>query len=111
MARIRARVSVDSAGAQANGRSGWPALSGDGRWVTYSSLASNLVPGDTNRGHFADHDLKPRKFFERQREFFLREQLKVIKQELGLSKDDRSADVEKFESRLAGLEVLSLIHI
>ncbi|HND13350.1 MAG TPA: endopeptidase La [Pseudomonadales bacterium] len=42
---------------------------------------------------------------ERQREFFLREQLKVIKQELGLSKDDRSADVEKFEARLAGLQV------
>ncbi|MBK8990175.1 MAG: endopeptidase La [Gammaproteobacteria bacterium] len=42
---------------------------------------------------------------ERQREFFLREQLKVIKQELGLSKDDRSADVERFEARLAGLTV------
>nr|MBP6383115.1 LON peptidase substrate-binding domain-containing protein [Pseudomonadales bacterium] len=42
---------------------------------------------------------------ERQREFFLREQLKVIKQELGLSKDDRSADVERFEARLANLEV------
>jgi len=40
---------------------------------------------------------------ERQREFFLREQLKVIKQELGLSKDDRSSDVEKFEARLAAL--------
>lgn len=47
---VTTRVSVDSAGAQANGRSGWPALSGDGRWVTYSSLASNLVPGDTNEG-------------------------------------------------------------
>jgi len=42
---------------------------------------------------------------ERQREFFLREQLKVIKQELGLSKDDRSADVERFEARLANLSV------
>ena len=41
---------------------------------------------------------------ERQREFFLREQLKVIKQELGLSKDDRSADAEKFETRLAALK-------
>ncbi len=40
---------------------------------------------------------------ERQREFFLREQLKVIKQELGLSKDDRSSDVEKFEARLVAL--------
>jgi ATP-dependent Lon protease len=42
---------------------------------------------------------------DRQREFFLREQLKVIKQELGLSKDDRSADAEKFEARLEGLNV------
>jgi ATP-dependent Lon protease len=40
---------------------------------------------------------------ERQREFFLKEQLKVIKQELGLSKDDRSAESEKFEARLAQL--------
>ena len=41
---------------------------------------------------------------ERQREFFLKEQLKVIKQELGLSKDDRSADAEKFETRMAALK-------
>ncbi|MFM7786080.1 MAG: endopeptidase La, partial [Gammaproteobacteria bacterium] len=41
---------------------------------------------------------------ERQREFFLKEHLKVIKKELGISKDDRSADVERFEARLAGLK-------
>lgn len=41
---------------------------------------------------------------ERQREFFLREQLKVIKQELGLSKDDRTANADKFEERLAKLD-------
>ncbi|BAO45743.1 ATP-dependent Lon protease [Thiolapillus brandeum] len=35
-----------------------------------------------------------------QREFFLREQLKVIQQELGIAKDDRSADIEKFRERL-----------
>jgi ATP-dependent Lon protease len=43
-----------------------------------------------------------RKIGERQREFFLKEQLKVIQQELGLSKDDRSADIEQFQQRLAG---------
>ena len=32
-----------------------------------------------------------RKIGEHQREFFLKEQLKVIQQELGLTKDDRSA--------------------
>ena len=38
-----------------------------------------------------------------QREFFLREQLKVIQQELGISKDDRTADIEKFRERLEKL--------
>jgi len=35
-----------------------------------------------------------------QREFFLREQLKTIKKELGLEKEDKSCDIEKFEERL-----------
>ncbi len=35
-----------------------------------------------------------------QREFFLREQLKAIKKELGMEKDDKSIDLQKFESRL-----------
>ncbi|MDV6028659.1 MAG: S8 family serine peptidase [Phycisphaera sp. RhM] len=43
-----ARVSVSNAGAEANGESGSPFLSGDGRYVTFDSEASNLVPGDTN---------------------------------------------------------------
>lgn len=33
---------------QANAPSGEPAISGDGRYVAFSSYASNLVPGDTN---------------------------------------------------------------
>ncbi|NGX50853.1 MAG: Lon protease [Chlamydiae bacterium] len=35
-----------------------------------------------------------------QREFFLREQLKTIKKELGLEKDDKTLDIEKFRGRL-----------
>lgn len=35
-----------------------------------------------------------------QKEFFLREQLKTIKKELGVEKDDKSVDLEKFEERL-----------
>jgi ATP-dependent Lon protease len=35
-----------------------------------------------------------------QRDFFLREQLKTIKKELGLEKEDRSIDLEKFEARI-----------
>jgi hypothetical protein len=44
------RVSLDSAGAQANGdsSSGNLNLSADGRFVTFSSVAWNLVAGDTN---------------------------------------------------------------
>jgi Tol biopolymer transport system component len=42
------RVNTSSSGEQANGTSGDPAISGNGRYVSFSSLASNLVPGDTN---------------------------------------------------------------
>ena len=42
------RVSVASNGAQANNQSLVPAISADGRWVAFMSLAFDLVPGDTN---------------------------------------------------------------
>ena len=44
------RVSVDSSGNEGNGPSGLYSLdiSADGRYVTFYSRASNLVPGDTN---------------------------------------------------------------
>jgi Tol biopolymer transport system component len=42
------RASVSSAGAQSNGESYEPALSADGRYVAFTSDASNLVPGDNN---------------------------------------------------------------
>ena len=38
-----------------------------------------------------------------QREFMLREQLKAIQKELGLAKDDRTAELDKFKARLAKL--------
>ncbi|AVV47192.1 PD40 domain-containing protein [Streptomyces sp. ID05-04B] len=43
------RVSVDSAGSQANNASRNPSISADGRYITFESLATNLVAGDTNR--------------------------------------------------------------
>ena len=43
------------------------------------------------------------KVSDQQREFFLREQLKIIQKELGLSKDDRTSDVEMFEARIEEL--------
>jgi Tol biopolymer transport system component len=42
------RVSVSSAGAEANDRSHWPSISADGSCVAFDSWASNLVPDDTN---------------------------------------------------------------
>ncbi|MGQ9666706.1 MAG: TolB family protein [Anaerolineae bacterium] len=42
------RVSVASDGTEGNGASSSPAVSADGRYVAFSSEASNLVAGDTN---------------------------------------------------------------
>ncbi|MFT5359614.1 MAG: hypothetical protein ACI88L_000072 [Candidatus Paceibacteria bacterium] len=42
------RVSVSSAEAQANGASVFPDISGDGRYIIFRSLATNLVASDTN---------------------------------------------------------------
>lgn len=42
------RVSVASDGTQGNSTSDGVALSADGRFVAFSSIASNLVPGDVN---------------------------------------------------------------
>ena len=43
-----ARVSISSEGAQANAASWFPSISSDGRYVAFTSLATNLVVGDTN---------------------------------------------------------------
>ncbi len=40
------------------------------------------------------------KMSEQQRDFFLREQLKTIQKELGLSKDDKTAELEAFRERI-----------
>lgn len=57
------RVSVDSSGGQANAASGdwWagPDISADGRYVAFPSVASNLVPNDTNgASDMFGHDLQ-----------------------------------------------------
>ena len=48
VARVTRRVSVGPAGQQANSNSFEPTISADGRFVVFSSFASNLVAGDTN---------------------------------------------------------------
>src|SRR5262245_39102687 len=47
-AQSTSRVSVSSAGAEGNSESFFPSISADGRFVAFTSLASNLVEGDTN---------------------------------------------------------------
>ncbi|HOP63459.1 MAG TPA: endopeptidase La [Spirochaetota bacterium] len=42
---------------------------------------------------------------KQQKEFFLKEQLKEIKKELGLEKDEKSSEIEKFEERIAQLKL------
>ncbi|MBX2879846.1 MAG: endopeptidase La [Granulosicoccus sp.] len=44
------------------------------------------------------------KMSRHQREFFLREELKVIQRELGIAKDDRTADIDEFKRRMSELE-------
>jgi len=41
------------------------------------------------------------KMSKHQREFFLREELKVIQRELGIAKDDKTSDVDEFRTRMA----------
>ena len=45
---ITERVSVDSAGKEANSYSWYPAISADGSCVAFESDAKNLVSGDAN---------------------------------------------------------------
>ena len=47
-----------------------------------------------------EHELQ-----DHQRESILREQMKVIQKELGISKDDRTADGEKFKARIEALSI------
>lgn len=43
------RMSIGPGGRQGNGKSYGPAISANGRFVAFASLATNLVPNDTNR--------------------------------------------------------------
>ncbi|MEW5769575.1 MAG: endopeptidase La [Pseudomonadota bacterium] len=45
------------------------------------------------------------KMSQQQREFFLREQLKAIQKELGIAKDDRTADLELYQGRVKKLKL------
>lgn len=68
-AGITTRISVSSDERQANGESGEPSISGDGRYVAFSSRASNLVARDTNMCSYASGATLPcRDVFVRDRQ-------------------------------------------
>ena len=46
--QVTTRVSVDSRGVQGNGQSDGVCISADGRYIAFTSYATDLVPGDTN---------------------------------------------------------------
>jgi Tol biopolymer transport system component len=79
------RVSVGPAGAQANGSSHLPAISGDGRYVAFLSDAANLVPGDGN-------DLP---------DVFVRDLRYGITHRLSVATDGRQADGASFDVALS----------
>jgi ATP-dependent Lon protease len=45
------------------------------------------------------------KLSEHQRKFFLREQLRAIQKELGIAKDDKTADIDRFNERIEKLTI------
>ena len=45
------------------------------------------------------------KITKQQKDFFLKEQLKEIKKQLGLEKDEKTSEIEKIEERIAGLKL------
>jgi Tol biopolymer transport system component len=51
---VTTRVSVGPDGQEANGRSGRPAISADGRWIAFESAATNLVSGADANGTALD---------------------------------------------------------
>jgi len=59
---VTTRVSVTSGGAESDGASMHPSISGNGRWVAFASRSMNLVANDTNQAtdiflHDRDPDL------------------------------------------------------
>lgn len=78
---LTTRVSVESGGGQANGSSGTQdqrptAISADGRFVAFTSEASNLAPGDTN----ADLDV------------FLRDRAERVTRRVSVGSNGQQAD-------------------
>ena len=51
------------------------------------------------------HEKVQEQMSRQQREFFLREQMKAIQKELGISKDDKTVEIERFRERMQDLNI------
>lgn len=86
-AGLTARVSVASHGAQANGdSSGRPAMSADGRYVAFVSLATNLVSGDTNL----------------RQDVFVHDLISGVTARVSVASDGSQADADAFSPSISG---------
>jgi Tol biopolymer transport system component len=79
------RVSVAGDGAQADGDSSGAAMSTDGRYITFTSDAANLVPEDTDVGY----------------EVFVRDVQAGTTTRVSVSGDEAQADSESFDSAIS----------
>lgn len=87
------RVSVDDFGNQADGESGGPGISGDGRFVAFPSVASNLIPDDgNNNGDVYVYDRFPP----------LREQGLIARVTVGMGGGPPDAGVSDFPVSVSG---------
>jgi Tol biopolymer transport system component len=78
-------VSVDAGRQQGNGSSYDAAISADGRFVAFVSLASNLVPGDTN-GH---------------NDVFVRDRVAQVTRRVSVGPRGQQANSESFEAAIS----------
>jgi Tol biopolymer transport system component len=100
--QLTARVSVNSAGLEGNGRSGKPAISADGRFVVFESEAHNLVLGDTNgRVDVFVHDRQTRRTVRVSVDSFGREGPHASRNPT-ISPDGRYVAFQSFSSLVAG---------
>lgn len=82
---VTTRVSVSSVGTEANGGSGAPSVSADGRYVAFSSNATNLVPMDTNG----------------QSDIFLHDRLTGVTKRLSVSSTSEQANGPSYSPRMS----------
>jgi len=80
------RISVSGNGQQANGGSGRPSISSDGRFVAFESYASNLVEGDTNNWM----------------DVFVRDRDKGITERISVSSTGEQADWDCWDACISG---------